>query len=53
MSIFERIRAGGVIPNSDPAWAEVWEIVNQTVALSAKLNALGNIDDIRAILSEI
>jgi acetyltransferase-like isoleucine patch superfamily enzyme len=53
MSIFERMRAGGIIPNSDPQWAEVWEIVNQTIALSAKLNASGNIDDIRAILSEI
>ena len=53
MSIFERMRAGGIIPNTDPAWAEVWEIVNQTIALSAKLNAAGNIDDIRAILSEI
>jgi acetyltransferase-like isoleucine patch superfamily enzyme len=53
MSIFERMRAGGIIPNGDPQWAEVWEIVNQTIALSAKLNASGNIDDIRAILSEI
>lgn len=53
MSIFERMLAGGIIPNSDPQWAEVWEIVNQTIALSAKLNASGNIDDIRAILSEI
>jgi acetyltransferase-like isoleucine patch superfamily enzyme len=53
MSIFERMRAGGIIPHTDPQWAEVWAIVNQTVALSAKLNASGNIDDIRAILSEI
>jgi acetyltransferase-like isoleucine patch superfamily enzyme len=53
MSIIERMRAGGIIPHTDPQWAEVWEIVNQTVALSAKLNASGNIDDIRAILSEI
>jgi acetyltransferase-like isoleucine patch superfamily enzyme len=53
MSIFERMLAGGIIPNSDPQWAEVWEIVNQTIARSGKLNASGNIDDIRAILSEI
>jgi len=53
MSIFERMRAGGIIPQSDPQWAEVWEIVNQTIALSARLNASTNIADIRAILSEI
>jgi acetyltransferase-like isoleucine patch superfamily enzyme len=53
MSIFERMRAGGIIPNSDPQWADVWAIVNQTIALSAKLNSSGNIDEIRAILSEI
>jgi acetyltransferase-like isoleucine patch superfamily enzyme len=53
MSIFERMRAGGIIPQSDPQWAEVWEIVNQTIALSAKLNASTNVDDIRVVLSEI
>ena len=53
MTIFERMRAGGIIPHTDPQWAEVWEIVNQTIALSAKLNSSGNVDDIRAILSEI
>ena len=53
MNIFERMRAGGIIPHNDPQWSEVWEIVNQTIALSAKLNSSGNVDDIRAILSEI
>ena len=53
MNIFERMRAGGIIPHTDPQWAEVWEIVNQTIALSAKLNASGNVEEIRAILSEI
>jgi acetyltransferase-like isoleucine patch superfamily enzyme len=53
MNIFESMRAGGIIPHSDPQWAEVWGIVNQTVALSAKLNASGNVDDIRVTLSEI
>jgi acetyltransferase-like isoleucine patch superfamily enzyme len=53
MSIFERMRAGGIIPHTDPQWAEVWEIVNQTIALSAKLNASGKVEEIRAILSEI
>ena len=53
MNIFERMRAGGIIPNTDPAWTEVWEIVNQTIVLSAKLNASGKVEEIRAILSEI
>ena len=47
------MNAGGIIPHTDPQWAEVWEIVNQTIALSAKLNASGNVEEIRAILSEI
>ena len=47
------MRAGGIIPHTDPQWAEVWEIVNQTIALSAKLNASGKVEEIRAILSEI
>lgn len=53
MNIFDRMLTGGIIPISDPAWPEVWEIVNQTVALSAKLNASGNVEEIRAILSKI
>ncbi len=53
MNIFERMRAGGIIPHTDPQWAEVWEIVNQTIVLSAKLNASGKVEEIRAILSEI
>lgn len=47
------MRAGGIIPHTDPQWAEVWEIVNQTIALSAKLNASGKVEEIRTILSEI
>jgi acetyltransferase-like isoleucine patch superfamily enzyme len=53
MSIFERMQAGGIIPQNDPQWADVWEIVNQTIALTAKLNASTNTEDIRAILAEI
>ena len=47
------MRAGGIIPHTDPQWTEVWEIVNQTIVLSAKLNASGKVEEIRAILSEI
>lgn len=53
MSLFERMRAGGIIPNNDPQWGEVWEMVNQTIALTAKLNTSTHVADIRAILSEI
>ena len=45
--------AGGVISHSDPEWVDVWVIVNQTIALSAKLNASTSIDEIRSVLSEI
>ena len=45
--------AGGIISHSDPEWADVWVIVNQTIALSAKLNASTSIDEIRSVLSEI
>ena len=45
--------AGGIISHSDPEWEDVWVIVNQTIALSAKLNASTSIDEIRSVLSEI
>ena len=45
--------AGGIISHSDPEWADVWVIVNETIALSAKLNASPSVDEIRSVLSEI
>ena len=45
--------AGGIISHSDPEWADVWVIVNETIALSAKLNASTSVDEIRSVLSEI
>ena len=45
--------AGGIISHSDPEWEDVWVIVNETIALSAKLNASTSIDEIRSVLSEI
>jgi acetyltransferase-like isoleucine patch superfamily enzyme len=45
--------AGGIISHSDPEWADVWVIVNETIALSAKLNASPSIDEIRTVLAEI
>ena len=45
--------AGGIISHSDPEWADVWVIVNETIALSAKLNASTSIDETKSVLSEI
>ena len=45
--------AGGIISHSDPEWADVWVLVNETIALSAKLNASTSVDEIRSVLSEI
>jgi acetyltransferase-like isoleucine patch superfamily enzyme len=53
MNIFDRMLVGGIIPNSDPEWSDVWLIVNQTIALSAKLNSSNSVDEIRTVLSEI
>ena len=53
MNIFDRMLVGGIIPNSDPEWSDVWLIVNQTIALSAKLNSSTSVDEIRTVLSEI
>lgn len=53
MNIFDRMLVGGIIPNSDPEWSDVWLIVNQTIALSAKLNLSNSVDEIRTVLSEI
>jgi hypothetical protein len=44
MNIFKRMLSGRIIPQSDPEWADVWVIVNQTIALSAKLNASTSMD---------
>ena len=53
MNIFDRMLVGGIIPNSDPEWSDVWLIVNQTIALSATLNSSTSVDEIRTVLSEI
>lgn len=53
MTIFERMLAGGIITSQDPELGTVWEVVHQAVALTAKLNASGNIDAIRLLLTEI
>ncbi|MBP6181262.1 sugar O-acetyltransferase [Flavobacterium sp.] len=53
MDIFERMLAGGIIPNDDPEIGNAWEIVFQTIELSALLNSSKNIHQIREVLSKI
>ena len=51
--IFERMLLGGLIKNSDPQMAKVWEVVSQTIKMSSALNTSSTIEEIRALLSEI
>lgn len=51
--IFARFRSGEPVPMDDPEYGKVREAVNQTIKLSAKLNTSANVDEVRAILSEI
>ncbi len=53
IDIFERMRAGGLIKHSDPQMPRLWEIVSQTIRLSAILNTSTSIDEIRDRLSKI
>jgi len=51
--IFERLRAGEVIPMDDPDYGKIREAVNRTIALRARLDQATSVDEIRACLSEI
>ncbi|MCO6476660.1 MAG: sugar O-acetyltransferase [Phaeodactylibacter sp.] len=51
--IFERLRSGEPVPMDDPEYGRIREVVNHTISLSAKLNTSANVDEARAILSEI
>ena len=53
IDIFERMLLGGVIKNDDPQMTKVWQVVSQTIKLSAALNTSSTIEDIRDRLSEI
>ncbi|QEC67338.1 sugar O-acetyltransferase [Panacibacter ginsenosidivorans] len=52
-SIFERMLAGGLIPDNDPQLPEMWKVVQRTIELSAALNTSASVDQIRERLSEI
>ena len=51
--IFERMRSGEAVPMNDPDYSKIREAVNRTFNLLAKLNTSSNVDEVRAILSEI
>jgi acetyltransferase-like isoleucine patch superfamily enzyme len=52
-TIFDRMRSGELFRLDDPEYPRVLEIVNRTLRLSAQLNASGDVDQVRQILSEI
>lgn len=52
-NIFERLRAGELVPLDDPEFYKVDEIVSRTLALSAALNASASVDEIRERLGEV
>jgi len=52
-NIFERLRAGEVIPMDDPDYSNIREAVNRTIALRVRLDQATSVDEIRACLSEI
>lgn len=53
MDIFERMRSGEAVPMNDPDYSKIREAVNRTFKLLARLNTSTNVDDVRAILSEV
>ena len=52
-TIFDRMRSGELFRLDDPEYPRVLEIVNRTLRLSAQLNASGDVDQVRQLLSEI
>jgi acetyltransferase-like isoleucine patch superfamily enzyme len=53
IDIFSRMKAGGLIPFSDPEYPKIFEAVSVTINLSVALNSSTNVDQIRERLSEI
>lgn len=50
---FKRMLAGGLVAPDDPMMLKAWEVVAQTMKLSATLNTTTDIDQIRQLLGEI
>lgn len=51
--IFERLKGGEPIRLNDPEYFKINEVVIRTIALNNRLNQVGEINEIREILSEI
>ena len=51
--IFDRMKSGEPIPQDDPEYHKVQEVVSRTLKLSASLNTATDVDQIRERLSEI
>jgi len=50
---FSRMLAGGLVAPDDPMMLKAWEVVGQTMKLSAALNTSTDVDQIRERLGEI
>lgn len=53
MSIFERMRQGGIISHDDPDMRKVWAQIARTQKLSPALNMSTDVNQVRGRLSEI
>ena len=53
MDVFERLRTGEAVPNNDPGFATIFEIVAHTKKLSVPMNAYTDFSEIRKLLGEI
>lgn len=51
--LFQQFSSGNPIPKNDPAWEVILPIVSETLQLIGKMNASGDIDQARKILSQI
>lgn len=52
-NIFSRMLMGGIIEADDPELTLLWDIVNETIVLSATLNSAKDLNEIRESLSKI
>ena len=53
MNIFDRLHLGETVPFTDPEYSNIFEVASRTLKLVAKLNASGDVNEIRCLLSEI
>lgn len=53
MDIFERLHSGEAVPNNDPGFSTIFEIVARTKKLSVEMNTSTDFSEIRKLLGEI